>query len=421
MLSFRDIELARKRMGDAIFHSPCAYTHTLSRVTGTRLHLKLENLQMTGSFKERGACNKLLVLSEEERLHGVVAASAGNHAQGVAYHAQRLGIDAVIVMPEATPLIKVASTRAFGARVVLAGGSYDEAYEQARRLSQDERRVLVHPFDDEAVMAGQGTVGLELLEQNPYLDAVVVSIGGGGLIAGIAVAMKETNPKIKVYGVEPRVLPSMRASLDAGAVTTVGPGRSIADGIAVRTVGQRTFEVCQRYLDDVVLVDEEEIAEAILVLLEREKTVAEGAGAAPIAALLQHRLPLADKRVAAVISGGNIDVNMLSRIIERGLVKTGRLMRVRAHVSDRVGALAEVLRVVAERRGNVIQVHHDRTAEGLQLGEAAVDLVLETRGFDHVEELCEALRGAGLRITLQQGTQAAAAALVPPVPPVQGG
>lgn len=398
MLTFRDIELARKRMGDAIFHSPCAYTESLSRMTGTRLYLKLENLQMTGSFKERGACNKLMSLSEDERRRGVVAASAGNHAQGVAYHAQRLGIDATIVMPEATPLIKVSSTREFGARVVLSGASYDEAYLEAKRLADDQQRVFVHPFDDEAVMAGQGTIGLELLEQNPYLDAVVVSVGGGGLIAGIAVAIKETNPKIKVYGVEPRALPSMSASFTSGVVTTVPAARSIADGICVRTVGQSTFEVCQRYLDDVVLVDDEEVAEAILALVEREKTVAEGAGAAPLAALLHRRIPVEGKRVAAVVSGGNIDVNMLSRIIERGLVKSGRQVRVRVFLSDQIGALAAVVRIVAERRGNVIEVHHDRTAHGLELGEAAVDLRVETRGFDHIEEVCAALCDAGWRI-----------------------
>jgi threonine dehydratase len=394
-------------MGDAIFHSPCAYTETLSRMTGTRLYLKLENLQMTGSFKERGACNKLLSLTDDERRRGVIAASAGNHAQGVAYHAQRLGIDATIVMPEATPLIKVSSTREFGARVVLSGAGYDDAYAVARRLADEQQRVFVHPFDDEAVMAGQGTIGLELLEQNPYLDAVVVSVGGGGLIGGIAVAIKETNPKIKVYGVEPRALPSMRTSFASGAVTTVPAARSIADGIAVRTVGRHTFEVCQRYVDDIVLVDDEEVAEAILALVEREKTVAEGAGAAPLAALLQHRLPVEGKRVAAVVSGGNIDVNMLSRIIERGLVKTGRQVRVRVFLSDQIGALAAVLRIVAERRGNVIEVHHDRTARGLELGEAAVDLRVETRGFEHIEEVCDALREAGWRIALE-GSHAAA-------------
>ncbi len=281
---------------------------------------------MTGSFKERGACNKLTAMSPADRARGVVCASAGNHAQGVAYHAQRLGIDATIVMPESAPLVKVTSTRGFGAKVVLHGATFEEAFEKAKEIEAAEDRIFVHAFEDELIMAGQGTIGLELLEQNPYLEAVVVAVGGGGIISGIAVAIKETNPRIKVYGVETSVLPSMKAAFEHGGPTTVPAARTIAEGIAIRRAGDLTHEACKKYLDDIVLVDEEEIAEAILALLEREKTVAEGAGAVPLAALLHKRIPsILGKKVAAVISGGNIDVNVISRIIERGLVKSGRI------------------------------------------------------------------------------------------------
>jgi threonine dehydratase len=399
MLTFGDIEAARKRIGDAVYQTPCAYTKTLSDLTGTRLFLKLENLQMSGSFKERGAANKLLSLGDEERARGVIAASAGNHAQGVAYHARRLGVRAVIVMPTATPLVKVSATRGFGAEVVLHGANYDEAYAEARRIEAAESLTFIHPFDDDAVMAGQGTIGLELVEQNPYLDAVVVAVGGGGLAAGVATAIKETNPRIRVYGVEPKGMPSMKLALEAGAPVTVPASKTIADGVAVKTVGARTFEVCQRYLDDVVLVDEEEIAEAILLLLEREKTVAEGAGAAPLAALVHQRLPqLVGKKVAAVVCGGNIDVNVIARIIDRGLVKSGRLMRLRVLMPDLPGALSGLLGVLGAQAANVLQILHERTAARYELGHVAVELTLETRGFDHVAEIERAIAEKGYQI-----------------------
>jgi threonine dehydratase len=398
VISFTDIEQARKRIGSSIFLSPCAYSETLSKVTGTKLWLKLENLQMTGSFKERGACNKLMALTAEERAHGVICASAGNHAQGVAYHATRLGIDATIVMPETTPLIKVQSTRTFGGRVILHGANYDEAFELAQKIEADEKRTFVHPFDDDLIMAGQGTIGLELLEQNPYLEAVIVAIGGGGLAAGIATAIKETNPRIKVYGVETSAIPSMQAALAAGSPVTVPAARTIAEGIAVRRAGVRTMEVVKKYVDDIVLVDEEEIAEAILMLLEKEKTVAEGAGAAPLAALVHRRLPVEGKKVAVVVCGGNIDVNVISRIIERGLVKSGRTVRLHVTIPDISGSLARLTRLVADTRASVVQIHHDRTFAKTELNEAVVELVLETRGFDHIEEVKAALVSGGYRM-----------------------
>ncbi len=401
VITFADVEEARRRIGDSVFLSPCAYSETLSRVTGNKVWLKLENLQMTGSFKERGACNKLKSLTDGERARGVICASAGNHAQGIAYHSKRLGIDAKIVMPLTTPLIKVQSTRDFGGHVILHGATFDDAHEEALRIQAVENRLFVHPFDDDLIIAGQGTIGLELLEQNPYLDAIVVAIGGGGLAAGIALAVKETNPKIKVYGVESLAFPSMQEALKAGHPVTIDPMRTIAEGIAVRRAGDKTLELVQRYVDAVVSVDEEEIAEAILMLLEREKTVAEGAGAAPLAALLHHRLPLVGKKVAVVVCGGNIDVTMISRIIERGLVKSGRMVRLLVKVHDVTGSLARLTQAVADVKANIVQIQHDRTFANTELNEAVVQLVLETRGFEHVAEVRAALQARGYEVEVR--------------------
>lgn len=395
MVTLADIEAARKTIGNSVFLSPCAYSETFSRFTGNRIYFKLENLQMTGSFKERGAVNKLHALTPQERARGVVTASAGNHAQGVAYHATRLGIHAKICMPLATPLIKVSSTRDYGAEVILTGANFDEAREEAERICAAEGLIFVHPFDDDAVIAGQGTIGLELLEQQPDLEAVVVPIGGGGLIGGVACAMKTKNPAIRVVGVETARIPSMKAALAAGEPVTLPPAATIGDGIAVRRCGAKTLPLVKKYVDEIVTVDEEEIANAILLLLEREKTVAEGAGAAPAAALLNKRTSLQGLRTAVVISGGNIDVNFLSRIIERGLVKDGRLLRLRLRVPDQPAALARVLTVIAELRANIMNIVHDRSHYGVPLGESAVELTLETRGRDHGNEIIAALHQAG--------------------------
>src|SRR6202050_1349833 len=374
MITLADIQTARKTIGDSVFLSPCAYSETFSRLTGNRIFFKLENLQMTGSFKERGAVNKLNALTPEERARGVVTASAGNHAQGVAYNATRLGIRSKICMPVGTPLIKVSSTRNYGAEVVLFGNNFDEACEEAERLRKAENLTYVHAFDDDAIIAGQGTIGLELLEQQPDLEAVVVPVGGGGLIGGIACALKETRPGIKVVGVETERIPSMKAALAAHAPVTLPPAATIGDGIAVRRAGDRTLPLVAKYADEIVTVDEEEIANAILLLLEREKTVAEGAGAAAAAALLNHKTSLNNLRTAVIISGGNIDVNFLSRIIERGLVKDGRLIRLRLRAPDQPAALHKVLGLIAERRANVMDVVHDRSHYGVNLGETVIDL-----------------------------------------------
>ncbi|MHB8416886.1 MAG: threonine ammonia-lyase [Myxococcales bacterium] len=398
MIDLADVERARERLRGELVLTPCRKTIWLSKLAGCDVFLKLESLQATGSFKERGALNRLLLLDPAERARGVISASAGNHAQGVAYHAGRLGISATICMPEGTPLVKAASTRAYGARVVLHGANYDEAYEEARRLQEQEGCVFVHPFDDDAVIAGQGTIGLELLEQLPDLDQVFVAVGGGGLIGGMALALKEKKPQVRVVGVEPRAIPSMQASLAAGQRVTVDAASTIADGIACRTVGERTLPLARRYVDDMITVGEEEIASALLLLLEREKTVAEGAGAAPLAGLLQQRAATAGKRVVLVLSGGNIDVNLIARVIERGLVKAGRLVRLVIKISDRPGSLARLTAAIAEQRANVIEIFHNRTSSRSALGEALVEVTLETRGPDHIEELRRFLSERGYEV-----------------------
>jgi threonine dehydratase len=381
-------------MSEAIYLSPCQLSSDLSELTGLPLHLKLENLQRTGSFKERGALNKLLLLSAAEREQGVCTASAGNHAQGVAFHAAALGIRAQIVMPLATPQIKVAATRGFGADVILHGANYDEACEEALRRCQEEGRVFIHPFDDVEVINGQGTIGLELLEQVPDLEAVVVPIGGGGLISGVACALKESNPKIRVIGVEPEKLPSMLRAREAGAPVTLKAEATIADGIAVRRAGDLTLPLVSRYVDEIVTVDDEEIASAILILLEKEKTLAEGAGAAALAALLQSKTNLRHRRTVVLVSGGNIDVTLLAKIIERGLVKDGRLLRIRVALQDRPGALLGLSQILARERANIVETIHNRSYYGVSLGETVIDVTLETRGAAHIAAISHALREA---------------------------
>ena len=396
-VTLASIEAARSRIGGAIYVSPCQLSHQLSELTGLPLHLKLENLQLTGSFKERGALNKLLTLNKVERERGVIAASAGNHAQGVAFHASSLGIRAQIVMPLATPQIKVAATRGFGAEVILHGASYEEACEEALRRRVEEGRTFIHPFDDPEVISGQGTIGLELLEQVPDIEAVVVPIGGGGLIAGVACALKENNPKIRVVGVEPEKLPSMLRAREAGHPVTIAPEATIADGIAVRRAGDLTLPLVSRYVDEIVTVDDEEIASAILMLLEQEKTLAEGAGAAALAAVVQSKTNLRQRRTAVLVCGGNIDVTLLAKIIERGLVKDGRLLRIRVYLQDRPGALHALTQILARERANIVETLHNRAYYGVSLSETAIDVTLETRGATHIAAISHALREAAFR------------------------
>lgn len=397
-LDLSHIEAARTRIADAVAVSPCARSRTLSALLGVDLFLKLENVHVTGSFKERGARNKLLQLTHAEKFAGVITASAGNHAQGVAFHAEQLGIRATIVMPVTTPLVKVSATRGFGAEVILFGEGYDDAASHARLLCTQRALTYVHPFDDDAVIAGQGTIGLELLDQVPRLDAVVVPIGGGGLIAGVSLALKSVNPKIQIYGVETTAVPRMTRALASRVPIVVEAHKTIADGIAARCVAQRTLNIAMRHVDAVALVDDEEIAAAILMLIEREKTVAEGAGAASLAAIMCKRFPLDGKRVVALISGGNIDVNMISRIIDRGLSKSGRLMRVRVIIGDVPGSLASLLMVIAGQNANVLGVQHDRITTRAPIGQTTVELMLEVRGPDHIAAVEEAIVGAGLTL-----------------------
>lgn len=397
-LTLADVIAARERIRSSVYYSPCAHSEMLSRMTGQSVYLKLENLQMTGSFKERGALNKIATLTADEAARGVVAASAGNHAQGVAYHATQRGIRSVIVMPLTTPLVKVTATRGFGAEVVLHGANYDEAYAEARRLCETEHMTFIHPFDDPLVMAGQGTIALEMMEQIHELEAVVVPIGGGGLIGGIACALKETNPAIRVIGVQTARLPSMAEAVKAQHPVTLDAGMTIADGIAVRRAGETTYPVVARYVDEIVTVDEDEIANAILTLLEREKTLAEGAGATALAALLQRRTSLAPgTRTGVLVCGGNIDVTLLSRIIERGLVQDGRLIRLRIHLLDKPGALAELTQIIAAHRANIVDTLHNRAYYGVNLGDTVIDITMETRGREQVAELLAALTAAGYK------------------------
>jgi threonine dehydratase len=396
-ISLADVVAARERVRGSIYCSPCPHSQMLSALTGQQVYLKLENLQMTGSFKERGALNRIALLTPEQAARGVVAASAGNHAQGVAYHATKRGIRALIVMPLATPLVKVTATRGFGAEVLLYGANYDEACEEATRLCAAEGMTFIHPFDDAVVMAGQGTIGLELLEQVPQLEAVVVPIGGGGLIGGIACAIKESRPEIRVIGVQTSRLPSMLAARAAGRPVTVEPATTIADGIAVRRAGDVTLPMVERYVDEIVTVDEDEIASAILVLLEREKTLAEGAGATALAALLQKKTSLNGAHTAVMVCGGNIDVTLLSRIIERGLVQDGRMIRLRIHLLDKPGALAELTLLIAKYRANIVDTLYNRAYYGVNLGDTTIDITMETRGREQVEELLAALTAEGYK------------------------
>lgn len=394
-VSLAEIRVAMDRVRDSIYLSPCARSEYFSQLTGNSVYLKLDNLQRTGAFKERGALNKLLTLTPEERSRGVIAASAGNHAQGVAYHAGRHGIRAEICMPLTTPLIKVSATKSYGAEVILHGANYDEACEEAVRRSQQFGMTFVHPFDDEVVIAGQGTMGLEILQQVPDIEAVIAPIGGGGLISGVACAIKEANPHVRILGVQPARLPSMKVAIAEGRPVTLSPAATIADGIAVRRAGEKTLPLIQKYVDDIVTVDEEEIANAILLLLEREKTLAEGAGAAAIAALINRKIPLSGKKIAVLVCGGNIDVSLLSRIMERGLVKDGRLVRLRVHLPDYPGALHRLTGILAQHRANIVETSYDRAYYGVNLGDTAIDITMETRGPDHIAELLSALSASG--------------------------
>ena len=398
MITFADIEEARERIKEQIYVSPFARSETISQMTGSKVFFKLENLQMTGSFKERGALNRLLTLTPEEARRGVIAASAGNHGMAVAFHSRRLNIAATIVMPQFAPLVKVTRVRQYGARSVLHGGDYDAAYAEAIRLSREKALTFISAFDDPWIVAGQGTIGLEIYEQNPDLDAVIVPVGGGGLIAGVALALKTLKPGIRVIGVQAEAVPSMKVALEKGAPAELPPATTIADGIAVRRVGATPFDLVKKYVDEIVTVSEGEIAKAVLILLEIEKTVAEGAAAVPLAALLNKKVSLAGKNVGLVLSGGNIDMNLISRIIESGLIQDGRLGRFSIVISDRPGSLARVAQRVADLGANILQISQSRGFGEMAIGETEVELILETAGREHIQRIYETLRADKFKI-----------------------
>ncbi|MDW8469825.1 MAG: threonine ammonia-lyase [Burkholderiales bacterium] len=395
MVSPADIRAAAARIAGAVERTPCLPSRTLSALTGADVWLKFENLQFTASFKERGALNKLLSLAEGERRRGVIAMSAGNHAQGVAYHAARLGIRAVIVMPRGTPNAKIANTRVHGAEVLLEGDTLAEAAERASEIAAREGLVFIHPYDDAAVIAGQGTVALEMLEQAPGLEALVVPVGGGGLIAGMACAAKAVKPGIEVIGVESRNWCAMAQRL-RGEPVRVG-GDTIAEGLAVRDVGELTLAMARALVDEVLVVAEETIEQAIVALVEIEKTVAEGAGAAGLAALLEQRARFAGRRVGIPITGGNIDSRVLAAVLMRGLVRDGRLVRLRVTMPDVAGSLVKAAAAIAAHGGNVVEVHHQRVFGPASVRSPEVEFVLETRDREHAREIVEALARAGVR------------------------
>ena len=366
--------------------------------SGLDLYLKAENLQVTGSFKVRGAYYKMSQLSDEEKSRGVVACSAGNHAQGVALAAQKNGIKAVICLPDGAPISKVEATRSYGAEICLVEGVYDDAYRKAQQLRDEMGYTFIHPFDDPDVIAGQGTIALELMEQMADLDAVIVPIGGGGLISGIAYTLKSLNPNVKVYGVQAAGAPSMANSVHDGAIETLEKVKTIADGIAVKQPGSLTYELCSKYVDAIATVTDDEISAAILALMEQHKLVSEGAGAVAVAAAMFDKFDLKGKKTVCLLSGGNIDVTILSRVIARGLLISGRSCQLNIELVDKPGQLLKVSQIIAEQGGNVTAVFHEHTNEGSDINGCYLRVTLETRNFDHIHAIKQALTNAGIKI-----------------------
>ncbi len=401
MISVSEIEAARKRIEGVVTPTPFAYAPQLSERVDARIYLKKENLQLTGAYKIRGAYNKIATLSDEERSRGVIAASAGNHAQGVAYSAKLFKIPATIVMPEATPLLKVLNTKALGAEVILHGENYDEAYAFALEYAKSHHKTFIHPFADEKVMAGQGTIAIEMLEVLPDPDFIVVPIGGGGLISGIASYVKQKHPDTRIIGVVAQGAPAMLESYRQRRVIDSVSVRTIADGIAVRDVSEKNLRIIMEGVDDIVAVDDEEIANAILFLLERQKLVVEGGGAVGVAAILHHKFHFHQgAKIATILSGGNIDVQMLSVIIEKGLIKAYRKMKFVVTLIDKPGALMKLTDIFTELQANIIQIDYDRISTTLSYGDANVTLALETKGKEHQEAIAERLKKEGYRFTL---------------------
>ena len=381
---------------DIIRPTPLAKAYGIAE--DCKLYLKPECLQKTGSFKLRGSGYKIAMLSEEEKARGVIACSAGNHAQGVALAASKCGISSLICLPDTAPISKVEATKGYGAQVCLVPGVYDDAYNRALELKEERGYTFVHPFDDEYVISGQGTIGLEIMNEMSDMDAVIVPIGGGGLISGVACAIKSISPHVKVYGVQAAGAPSMFNAVNHGHMEALEKVSTIADGIAVKKPGEITYEMVKNYVDDIALVTEDEIAAAILALIEKQKMIAEGAGAVSVAAAMFHKFPIEGKKVVSLISGGNIDVTSLSRVIDRGLMKSGRTTNLLIELADKPGQLMEVSRIIAQCGGNVTSVHHERNGETESINGCYLRLTLETRNYDHVQQITQALKDAGFKI-----------------------
>lgn len=402
MIPLSDIVQAKRRVSQVVDKTTFAYAPNLSQEVNSQVFLKKENLQLTGAYKIRGAYNKIASLNDAEKAKGVIAASAGNHAQGVAYSAKDFGVKAVIVMPEATPLLKVTGTKSLGAEVILHGDNFDEAYAYALEYAKEHDLTFIHPFEDDAVIAGQGTVALEMLDDVNDLDIVVVPIGGGGLISGVASAIKQLDPKIKVIGVTAKGAPAMYNSFKKGSVINSKSVRTIADGIAVRDVSEKNLRIIQECVDDIVQVDDEEVANAVLFLLEKQKLVVEGGGAASVAAILHEKFKYnKDTKIGAILSGGNIDVQMLSLIIEKGLIKSHRKMKLLVTLVDKPGALMKLTDILRLANANIIQIDYDRTSTKLAYGDAKITIVLETKGKKHQEEIKKMLADNGYEAEIE--------------------
>ena len=396
MLTLDKIYHAAHVLKDVIRHTqpiPAPYVNKKGNV-----YLKPENLQLTGSFKVRGSYYKISQLSDEEKAKGVIACSAGNHAQGVALAATKNGIKSLICLPDCAPISKVEATKGYGADICLVPGVYDDAYKRAIELRDEKGYTFIHPFDDEDVIAGQGTIGLELLDQMKGIDAVVVPIGGGGLISGVAFAIKSLNPDIKVYGVQAAGAPSMKNSVEHKQIERLDAVSTIADGIAVKQPGENTFSLCSKYVDEIVTVTDDEVSSAILALLEHQKLITEGAGAVAVAAAMIDKIPVEGKNVVCIVSGGNIDVNILDRVVKRGLVTSGRTCLIKAELLDRPGQLHQIAKIIAEHGGNVIEMHHERTNANTNINGCFLRITLETRNFEHIAEIKKAIVEAGFKI-----------------------
>ena len=398
----KQIAEAKKSLNNIIHETPLEFNTTFSELTGNQIYLKLENLQKTGSFKIRGAFNKIMKLNDEERKMGVIAASAGNHGQGVALAAKKSGIKSTIVVPIGTPIIKIEAIKSYDAEVIEFGKDFDEAYNKALEIQKEKSMVFIEPFNDMDIIIGQGTIGLEILKQLPDADIIVVPIGGGGLISGISMYCKTKNPEIQIIGVQSEGVKSVANSFKNGKLEILETSDTIAEGIAVKRPGKITFDLIKKYVDDVVTVNDEEIANAILMCMERAKIIVEGAGAVPLAAVLNNKIPAKNKKIILVLSGGNIDVNLISKIILKGLIKAGRRLKFSTIIKDVPGSLSHLLEIIAEEGGNIISIIHDRSRQDLRFKEAEIEIELETKNLEHIRTILESLKKHNYKVIREE-------------------